>query len=905
MINDPYKDINWIEKRAIIYNKDNEPIFDEIVTFPDYFNDNSINIVASKYFQKTSEFKETDLRHLINRVSNTITKWGEEQNYFQNDEGTIYEDKNEFEYKLKYYQIKQYFAFNSPVYFNVGISDNAQTSACFILDVEDSIDSISNIIVTESRIFKKGSGSGMNISPLRSKFENISNLTGYASGPVSFMKVHDVSAGIIKSGGALRRSAKLVCMNIDHPDIFEFVECKKFEEEKLRLLRENKISARKGYELADEVFFQNTNISVTVTDDFMNRVLEDKTFDTKFVTNGKVHKTYKARDMLYKIAELAWECGDPGLQFHDTINEYNTCLEDGKIVSSNPCGEYMFLNNSACNLASINLMKFFRKEEGKIVFDYDTFADVINTVITAQDIIIEKSSFPSDKIKENSHNYRPLGLGFSNLGSLLMFLGFPYDSDEGRLVTSHISALMTGCAYLKSSDLALKKGPFKNFERNKNSFYNVLRKHKDNLKKLKYLKHPLFDDLREQTDYTWNNIEKNINDEAPFRNAQTTLLAPTGTISFLMGCQTTGIEPEFSHVKYKRLSNSESSTISIVSDEVKNSLKNLKYSNDDINEIEKWIVDGKNINECECILDDHKKIFYTSNSCYNNCVIPYQGHIKMLSAAQPFISGAISKTVNFTNNATVEDIFKCYIESWKLGLKGVAIYRDGSKSFQPLSTKKDNDDDEFDADDIADMIEDGKLDLRMIQQLHSMLAERKLPNERPALNHKFSISGLKGYLNCGLYEDGSLGEIFITISKEGSTLSGLLDCLATMTSISLQRGVPLKDIVEKMSYQKFEPSGFTENKDIRIATSIVDYIFRYLGIRFLSKNDQLELGLIKAEEDIDDSGFEKNEKVSNHVVRSFKNNFAGPTCNKCGSLMIKKGSCNMCMNCGNNEGSCG
>lgn len=880
----PYNDIEFVKTKAVILDKDGGKIFERDVIFPTYYNENNINIVSSKYFSKN----EFDLRQLIDRVSDTITTWGENQGYFSSEE-----EKTLFNFKLKRYQIKQYFAFNSPMYFNAGLTDKVQASACFILDVKDDMDSIASVVAKESRIFKKGSGSGMNLSHLRSRFEKVSGGDGNASGPVSFLKCHDLSAAIIRSGGALRRSAKLACLNIDHPDIEEFIECKKYEEEKLQILKKANLKTKPGCELSDEVFFQNTNISVGIKDDFIQKVIENGDWHTKYVTTGEIHKKYKSRELFYKLAQNAWECADPGILFLDNMNKWNTCKNDGLIESTNPCGEFVFLNNSSCNLASINLLKFF----GQTIddFDFETFKDVIETVIMAQDITVDAAIYPTDEVTENSHKYRPLGLGYTNLGALLLYFGLPYDSERGRNLAAKLTGLLTGISYLKSNELSEKLGCFERFHQNIDSFYSVLDNHFEYINSKFNIQENQNKSITNHLLDVWKKIKDLRNNNKEFRNAQVTLLAPTGTISFLMGAQTTGIEPEFSHVKYKRLSNTDGAVIKSTSEIIEPALINLGYNQNQIKNIKECIINDKPLKSCKDLNAEHCRIFQTSVSQHPEQVISYHGHIKMLASIQPLISGGISKTINFPNSCTVEDIFKCYIECWKLGLKGVTVYRDGSKNFQPLSTTNENEE---------ETIEIKETDKKLIRQMYSMLAEKKLPPERPAINHKFNVGGLKGYLNCGLYEDGELGEIFVTISKEGSTLSGLLDCLATATSISLQRGVPLKDFVEKMTSQKFEPYGFTSNSEIRTASSIVDYIFRYLGLKFLSYEDKLELGLIQ--ENINDfENHTKDEIKKESLTKSMINDFAGPSCTKCGSIMRRIGSCFQCTSCGNSNGSCG
>jgi len=1222
--NNPYEHIEFEKKHIQILNNSNEIIFDEFIEFPVDFDENAATIVASRYLTTNSNKKEHSLKDMINRVSDTITQWCEDQHYFiyQFDEGKDpkqYETLIKFNYKLKLYQIHRLFAFNSPVYFNVGINKPAQTSACFILSIEDNMDSITEFSKTEAKIFKNGSGSGANLSTLRSSKESVSG-GGFASGPVSFLKSQDILGGIIKSGGTLRRSAKLACLNIDHPDIEDFINCKTFEEEKLNILRANNIKNRPGYDLSDEVFFQNTNLSVRVTDEFMKAVIEDSTWDTKFVKTGKIYKTYKARDLLKQIARTSWRIAEPGIQFHDTINNWNTLKDSGEIVSSNPClpawapvltpsgykyfkdinnkivingneykcsdliktseksevfevqlssgisiyvtknhqitttrgdielgnlkiddkikmdytplkfeynqedyekgfiagylfsegsiicpargqkfisfslgikefdletnllnllqkyipnsqndtfvphyqkpntckvltfnktskskaifdlfgtttkddftlfnkslsyqkgfieafitfdghtvnrqyekvikasqsgdrgykilkemqlslasfgiyssitinnhakkverdgkiynyktsynllindvwefskrfslfsqekqkrindivilpkkhpsritnlkefqaikciskfseeevfdinvpeirhfvtsasivhncSEFMSLDNTSCNLASINLLNFFNFDNHSFSFHTKLFEDVIKTVITAQDAIIDVSKYPNSIIAENTKKYRNIGLGFTNLGGLLIWLGIPYDSKIGRYIASVLTATMTGIAYTASADLADNIGPFEEFENNKSSFKKVLLQHYDNVVMLT-------DDLNiNDFDFKynfiklianycldiWNKLIKRNN----FRNAQISLLAPTGTISSIMNAVTTGIEPEYSLVRYKRLSGSDGAILKYTNPIIEKSLENLGYDKQYIPSIINELIDP-NKSEKTLIKPEHLDIYLSASELPGtDKYINYMAHLKMCAAVQPFISGAISKTINLPKNCTVDDIYNLYIDAWKMGLKCVIIYRDGSKNFQPLSTQN--------------------LEIKK-------LIRKKLPTERKAFTHKFSVGESEGYITCGLYEDtNELGEIFINVSKEGSTLSGFADALATIISISLQYGVPLEDIVRKLSYLKFEPNGFTAHKDIKIAYSIVDYIARYIGLKFLSSDIQKKLGLI-----IDDSNHQRISKSTE-----------GAPCPNCGSLMRKLGSCYLCTNCGFNGGSCG
>jgi len=847
-----YEDITFKKFEAQISDSDGNKIFDETVEFPDFFNQNDVNIIANKYLCNTDKKKETSLKEVINRVSDTIAEWGYEQNYFKSEK-----ERDEFNSALRKYQIHQYCAFNSPVYFNIGLRDDPQISACFILDMKDTMDSITSTIQTEAKIFKQGSGSGMNLSNLRSKYEKVS-AGGNASGPVSFLKVADTSAGVIKSGGTLRRSAKMAILNIGHPDIEDFITCKINEDKKLNALKEAGIKPQRGQELSEEVFFQNTNISVRITDDFMNRVCDKKEFSTKAVKSGDVVKTYKAEDLLYKIAENAWYNADPGVQYHDNMNAWNTCSKSGTIVATNPCGEYSFLNNSSCNLASINILKFL---DANNQFDFETFKHVVKTLIYAQDIVIDKATYPTKKIRENSIDFRPLGLGYTNLGAFLMVLGYPYDSEEGRMYASMVTALMTGHAYETSGELgSYVKGPFKKYNINKKSFTKVLEKHIEYVKSLYGFRDRL--GFSEQLATIWKDI---LNKYDKFRNSQVTLLAPTGTISFLMGATTTGVEPEFSHVKYKTLANMDGAVIKVSSTILNRALNNLGYTDKQRENITNDILDSKTFDNISDLKDEHKPIFYTTSS---TPYIPYKGHLKMLGAVQPFLSGAISKTINMPKDCTIDDVYDVFMDGWKMGLKGVTIYRDSSKQSQPLSSSS-------------------------TKQVLQKDRRFKIPDERRALNHKFKINqNFKGYLSCGMYDDGKLGEIFIDVAKEGSTLSGILKSLAIVTSISLQYGVPLKELVNKLAFQNFEPSGFTNNKQIPIANSVVDYVFRYLAHNFLDEKEKEELGIIV-------------NNSENSDTNAYSDKISGPPCSNCGQIMVRIGACHLCNNCGFNEGACG
>lgn len=885
---DPYEDINFVERRALIKDKEGKIIFNEIVEFPDFYSEKAVNIVSSKYLCNEAKRKESSIRQMIDRVSETISNWGDSDGYFEGNDQL----KAEFLYKLKYYQIHQYFTFNSPVYFNCGLSDKPQNSACFILDVEDDMESIYESIKLESFIFKHGSGSGMNMSRLRSNKEKVHG-GGYASGPTSFLKSADTSAGVIKSGGTLRRSAKLVCLNIDHPDILDFIYCKEREEKKLRILKKAGFKPLDGYELSDEVFYQNTNISLTVSDDFMKSVEDDGVWWTKYILTGERCEKFNSRDLLKKISELAWRTGDPGFQFSDNINRWNTCKESGTIVSTNPCGEFAWHNNSSCNLAAINLMMFFTidRATGRILFDYELYKDVIKMVIIAQDILVSHSSYPSRKITINTHNFRPLGLGYSNLGSLLMWLGLPYDSEEGRNIAALLTALLTGNAFKTSNMLAEKLGSFSKFDENRDSFYGVLEDHKENMHKLLGHSTSLYsknEDLINKLAGCVRDMGRDfgamLESKADFRNSQVTLLAPTGTTSFMMDCQTKGIEPEYSLISFKTLSGNDGATIKIVNQLVRDSLENLGcYSKEELDDLCNELHSLGHFENSDILKQEHLPIFDTANTPKGGKrYIDYIGHVKMVAAVQPFLSGAISKTINMPNSATVEEIYDLFLESWRLGLKGVTVYRDGSKEEQPLNT----------------------LETRKEEHDECSVGtpcKRKLPATRPGEVHKFSIGTTEGYLMTGEFDNNELGETFLTVAKQGSTLSGLLDMLAIMISISLQHGVPLKIIVSKLMFSRFDPSGITSNPEIRFATSICDYLGRYLGNRYLSEEDKIELGLKKHDEKNDE--FEEFEELS--IINNIIDSGDAPVCDCCGGMMQRVGTCFNCNNCGANSGACG
>jgi ribonucleoside-diphosphate reductase alpha chain len=897
---DPYTDIEFEKKHIVVKNIDGAIVLDEYIEFPTLWRYNDCKIVAEKYLcNRAKNNKELSVKDMFNRVSNTITEWGKKFGYFESDE-----DAEEFNYKLKYYQIRQYFAFNSPVYFNVGDRENAQASACFILSIEDNMDSITNVFHIEGRIFKQGSGSGINYSPLRSSKEKVAG-GGLASGSCSFLKAHDCFAGVIKSGGRLRRSAKMALLNIDHPDIYEWITCKKKEEEKLKALIEAGVIDANDIRNLDEVYYQNTNLSVRITDDFMKAVLNKDKWQLRYVTTGKVYKEVDAYDLLKQIAESVWRSGEPGVQFHDTINKENTCKGTMTINASNPCSEYMWCDNSSCNLASINVLKCYDPKTES--FDIKKFCEIVDLVITAQDIIVDGATYPTKEIEENTKKYRALGLGYTNMGALLMRMRIPYNSYYGRCIAKAITALMQAQAIETSSNLAKKYGCYEKFYENNNSAY-----HREVLER-QYKKHliPFYEEIKKNnhlstiiSDILYTAKAKYaihvINtDDFVQRNSQLTLLAPTGTISFVMGAETTGIEPDYSIVKYKTMSDT-GETVQIVNELVEPTLKNLEFDNKTIKTIlEKFKSEliASKIDE----LGDFKEIFYNSHE------IHYKDHLRMLAAVQPFLSGSISKTVNVPSDITVEELIDLYIYSWKLGLKSVIVYRDSSKNFQVLTTNRNKQQDDSKCEEPEELdIEEDISDEDDIMKQYNIILRRKLPDDVEGGRHKFRIGDFKGYLNYSVFpETNQLAEFFVNISKQGTTISGLLDALATTASIAFQYGLPLKVWVQKMLYQKFDPAGFTSNKDIKFATSVVDYFAKYLGKKFLTLDEQYEIGLISNEEYYylkKGRVFEDNKINKN--INGEKCSFSGAICPNCGSMMRRLGTCDFCDSCGFNSGSC-
>jgi ribonucleoside-diphosphate reductase alpha chain len=816
----PYDEVEWETRVASIAAEDGKTVFEQRdVEVPKEWSQRATNVVASKYFRgplvagtvvhhERGEIKrERSVRELIDRVVGTITAWGRKDGYFADDD-----EAEAFEAELAHIILHQKATFNSPVWFNVGVEERPQCSACFILSVEDTMDSILDWCRTEGMIFKGGSGSGVNLSRLRSSREPLST-GGLASGPVSFMRGADAIAGSIKSGGKTRRAAKMVILNADHPDIVEFIDCKSKEERKAYALGEAGYDLSLDGEAWTSIQFQNANNSVRVTDDFMRAALDEGKWTLKAVTTGQTIETLPARDLLRKIAEAAWQCGDPGMQFDTTINDWHTCPESGRINASNPCSEYMHLDNSACNLASLNLMKFL-KEDGE--FDVESFRQAVTIMIAAQEIIVGNAGYPTELIGENANKFRALGLGYANLGALLMSRGLPYDSDAGRAFAGAVTALMTGHAYSASARLAARMGTFAEYERNRASMLAVVEKHRQALQRIDAALAP--GPLFAAATAAWDEA-LSLGAEHGFRNAQVSVLAPTGTIAFMMDCDTTGVEPDIALVSYKRLVGG--GMIKMVNRTVPLALRTLGYGRDEIDEIVAYIDQDGVIEGAPHLKEEHLPVFDCAlrPAKGTRCIAPL-GHVRMMGAIQPFISGAISKTVNLPNESTVDEVMETFIEAWRNGVKAIAIYRDGSKRTQPVSTSRDG------AGPVAKPV------------------RRRLPDTRHSITHKFSIEGHEGYITVGTYEDGSPGEIFITMAKEGSTISGMMDAFATSISLTLQYGVPLKDLVNKFGHMRFEPAGMTQNREIPVAQSVVDYVFRWLGSQFMGEDEKAELGIL-------------------------------------------------------------
>lgn len=874
----PFDDVRWEIRSAEIRDwKTGKVAFrQEDIEFPEFWSQRATDIVASKYFRgsRGTPQRERSVKQLIGRIVDTIVRWGEEMGYFASAE-----DGKAFRYELTYLLLHQMAAFNSPVQFNVGIQPQPQCSACFINSVEDSMESIMNLARTEAMIFKGGSGSGVNLSHIRSSVEPLS-VGGMASGPVSFMRGFDAFAGAIKSGGATRRAAKMVILNADHPDIKDFIWCKAREEEKAQKLIELGYDGSLDGEAYQSVQFQNANNSVSVPDEFMEAVVQDRDWETRKVTTGEVVDTYKAREMMRWIAEATWICGDPGLQFSTRINEWHTCANSGSIEASNPCSEYVFLNNTACNLASLNLMKFM-DEQGN--FQTELFRNAVRVMITAQEIVVDKASYPTPEITRNSHTYRTLGLGYANLGALLMARGLPYDSEPARHLAAAVTALMTGEAYRASAEMAEAKGPFPGFTENRIPMLRVIHKHREALGRINSALVPM--DLLHAAMEVWEEAITRGTDHG-FRNAQVTLLAPTGTIAFMMDCDTTGIEPDFSLVKIKKLVGGGS--LKIVNQTIPLALRRLGYSDEQIQDILNYLEEKEMIEGAPHLRAEHLPVFDCADRPVNGTrSIHYMGHIRMCGMVQPFLSGAISKTVNLPNEASVEEIMNAYIDAWKAGMKSISIYRDGCKAVQPLSNKEPK--------------------AREGVRIH-----RNMPKDHPAYQHEFRIRGFKGFLTMGMYpDDGMLGEIFLNFAKQGSTLQGMAMAWAIAISMGLQRGVPLEDYVRMFAHMSFEPAGFTDNPQIPFASSIPDYVVRYLASRYLEPEAQEALGIHQVRMNgTTENGIQvamvepgpKNGGESGKRLLSEARQADSPTCMNCGNLMQRNGACYVCTNCGSTSG---
>jgi ribonucleoside-diphosphate reductase alpha chain len=898
----PFEKVEWERRTALIGNDKGQVIFrQESVEVPKGWSQTATNIVASKYFhgKLNAPERETSARQLIGRVVDTIVRWGDEGGYF-----ATAESKGAFRDELTHLLVEQKVAFNSPVWFNVGVQAKPQCSACFINSVQDNMDSIMNLAKTEGMLFKWGSGTGTNFSTLRGSHESLSG-GGIASGPVSFMKGFDAFAGVIKSGGKTRRAAKMVILNADHPDILEFIESKMKEERKAHVLIEQGYDSSIDGEAYASVFFQNANHSVRVTDDFMRAAEEDRDWWTRNVNDGKPAEQYRARDLMHKMAESAWQCGDPGMQYDTTINRWHTCKATDRIYASNPCSEYMFLDDTACNLASLNVLKFLGAN-GQ--FDTDGFRHAVDITITAQEILVDNASYPTEKIGRNSHDYRPLGLGYANLGALLMSLALPYDSDGGRDFCGAVTALMTGEAYAQSARIAERMGPFGGYMRNREPMLDVIRMHRDSLRPIK--EENVQPSLLRAAQESWD-AALEIGEKFGYRNSQVSVLAPTGTIGFMMDCDTTGIEPDLALVKQKRLVGG--GVIKIVNNTVPQALMRLGYPPEQVAQIVDYIDANGKIEDAPGLQPEHLAVFDCSLAPMGGGrSISWRGHLRMMAAAQPFLSGAISKTINMPEESTAEDIMDAYTESWKLGLKAVAIYRDNSKRSQPLSAAGKKESEKAAAPvPKATVAAPAPAEIPSPEQQELFTAarakRRKLPNERDSITHKFSVGGHEGYLTVGKYKDGAPGEIFIKMAKEGSTLSGIMDAFALSVSIALQYGVPLRALVDKFVNSRFEPSGYTGNREIRYAKSIVDYIGRWLGGKFISP-DYLDSDTAAVEEE---TPAKPAAPVAVAATKTPEAETAtrpraaiddAPYCSECGMLMTPNGSCYKCSNCGSTSG---
>ncbi len=909
---DPYDTVNWERRDAKISNwKTGEIAFEQTdVEVPETWSVNATNILAQKYFRGSlgTDERETSLKQVVDRVVNTITTWGIEDGYFDADEAAVFNDE------LRYLIIHQMGAFNSPVWFNIGVRGvPQQASACFILSVEDKMEDILNWYVEEGVIFKGGSGAGINLSRIRSSHELLKG-GGTASGPVSFMRGADSSAGTIKSGGKTRRAAKMVMLDINHPDVEEFIWCKATEERKARVLREAGFDMDLDGVDSHSIQYQNANNSIRVTDEFMQAVVDDGDWNLVARTSGNVVRTVKARDLMRQFAQATWECADPGMQFDSTINRWHTSANTGKINGSNPCSEYMHLDNSACNLASLNLLKFLRDDD---TFDIEGFKGAVEHFFTAQEILVGRADYPTEPIGDNSRKFRQLGLGYANIGALLMNLGMPYDSDEGRAMAASITSLMTGHAYYTSARTSQRMGPHEGYEDNKEHVLRVLHQHRQASMEIGEELAPV--DVLAEARQSWDNaVEQAIH--TGVRNAQATVLAPTGTIGLLMDCDTTGIEPDLGLCKMKKLVGG--GTMTIVNQSVPRALRRLGYSAESIEAITGYIDENKTIIGAPGLDPQHTAVFACS---MGDNPIHYLGHVKMMAAVQPFISGAISKTVNMPEEATVEEVEQLHIDAWRLGVKAIAVYRDNCKVAQPLSmAKKDDDNADDGAVPVVDVAPEPKIIYKPVRE--------RLPRDRRSRTFEFRVADCKGFVTVGEYIDGRPGEIFLRVSKQGSTLAGIMDSLAISLSHGLQYGVPLRTYVETYTGMRFEPAGMTDDPDIRIATSIMDYLFRKLAVVYLSYEERSSLGIFTTGERTQQTLPGVDEAVSSpgqlpvdppsvesagDLVAVFDSATASsasaassepvsdpdaPICMQCGITMRRAGSCHACPGCGNTSG---
>jgi ribonucleoside-diphosphate reductase alpha chain len=915
----PYDEVTW-ERRDVVQTnwKTGEVVFEQKgVEFPDFWSVNASTIVTTKYFRGAlgTPVREHSLRQLIDRVVKTYRRAGDDYGYFADTQSA-----EVFEHELTWMLLHQYFSFNSPVWFNVGTASPQQVSACFILSVDDSMDSILNWYREEGFIFKGGSGAGLNLSRIRSSKELLSS-GGTASGPVSFMRGADASAGTIKSGGATRRAAKMVVLDVDHPDVEEFIETKAREENKIRALRDAGFDMDLGGRDITSVQYQNANNSVRVTDDFMRAVEDDGDFALRARTDGRVIRTVNARKLFDKMAKAAWECADPGIQYDDTINDWHTNPETGRITASNPCSEYMSLDNSSCNLASLNLLKFLREDD---TFDALAFERAVELIITAMDISICFADFPTEAIGRTTRDYRQLGIGYANLGALLMATGHGYDSEGGRALAAAITSLMTGVSYRRSAELAGIVGPYEGYARNRDAHKRVMRKHQAANDALRGID-AMDAEIRKRAASAWDGVIK-IGEANGYRNAQASVLAPTGTIGFMMDCDTTGIEPDFSLVKFKKLVGGGS--LQIVNQTIPKALKKLGYAEETAEAIIEYIAEHGHVIDAPGLKLEHYEVFDTA---MGQRAIKPMGHVRMMAAAQPFLSGAISKTVNLPESATVEEIAEVYLQGWKLGLKALAVYRDNCKVGQPLSDGK------------ASKTDDKKsaaVETEVVEKVVYRPTRKRLPKSRPSLTTSFSVGGAEGYMTSGSYPDDGLGEVFLKLGKQGSTLAGVMDAFSIAVSIALQYGVPLETFVQKFTNLKFEPAGLTDDPDIRMAQSIMDYIFRRLALDYLSFEERAELGIYTAterarqvetgsylppEEELSEAESLKNDPGDEvrtdemegattkpvpqtaHTTAELFEEITGtsidaPLCLTCGTKMRPSGSCYVCEGCGSTSG---